>query len=172
MFLILLFMGCTAPASQTLTESRASKFKKLENQISKYSENDEIDAKRKMEIACEKSNVAVADDMDLMKKINVSLTNDIENKNPNSKETAQLFQELELRNATVKTSSLEAECKSASNDYSRILTVRENAANAAAKIIYDEEARDSERAATPIKSSMPVNCTSNIIGNTVYTHCN
>lgn len=71
MFLILLFMGCTAPVSQTLTESRASKFKKLENQISKYSESDETDAKRKMEIACEKSNVAVADDMNLMKKINV-----------------------------------------------------------------------------------------------------
>ena len=83
-----------------------------------------------------------------------------------------MFQELELRNATVKASSLEAECKSASNDYSRILTVRENASNAAAKIIYDEEARDSERAAAPIKNSMPVNCTSNTIGNTVYTHCN
>ena len=139
----------------------------LTDKISRYSDNDEFAAKVTMEESCTKSDRANYELLDLAKKVNASLDQDITERKPLSFNSEKALKELENFNHK-ELQKLESECTNARSNYGRILKVREHAAVAAEKIDTEQKERAKNNQIQPTTT----NCTSNVSGQTVYTRCN
>lgn len=138
----------------------------LTDEISRYSDKDELVAKEKVLEQCAKSDSADKELLDLSKKINASMDQDIAKRKSLSLDTEKAFKELESFNYK-ELQKLQSECTNARNNYGVILKVREHAAVEAETIESEQkkQARDNQKQPTT------TNCTSNIAGQTVYTSC-
>ena len=135
-------------------------------QISRYSEGDELLAKQAIDESCTKSEKADRQLLELAKKVNASLDQDIQTKTPLSSDSEIALKELESFNH-IELQKLQSECTAAKNKYERILIVREHATIEAEKINKEQQ----ERARNNQMQPTTTNCTSNVAGQTIYTKC-
>jgi hypothetical protein len=141
------------------------------DQISRYSEGEELLAKQAMDESCTKSDKLDKQLLELANKVNASLDQDIQTKTPLSSDSEIAFKELENFNHK-ELQKQKSECTAARNNYQRILIVREHAAIEAEKINREqkERARNSQTTNTQMQPTT-TNCISNVAGQTVYTTC-
>ena len=158
-FKILFFCLILMPIEMAVAENLADK-------ISRYSESDELVAKQAMDKSCTESEIADNQFSKLVKKVNAALDQDLQAKTPLSSNSEAALQELEKFDSN-KLKNIQYECTTAKSDYGRILKVREHAAIEAEGI----EKRQMERSSNNREPKTTVNCTSNVIGQTIYTDC-